>query len=134
MSSWLSPLRLPMVIVASLTIAGCEQPSAPCTVTGEVHVKGKPTEGVYIVLFPADGDTSMSAGSARTSGDGTYSIKVPRTGTYSVTAFYPATELDEGAVVEGPDQFAGRYRNREKPVTTIDIVEGDNVLEPLKLK
>jgi hypothetical protein len=134
MTSWLSFLRLPIAIVASVATAGCEQPSVPCLITGDVHVKGQPTEGVYIVLFRTDGDASTSAGSARTSSDGSYSIQVPHAGAYAVTAFYPSTVLDEGTVVEGPDRFAGRYRHREQPVTTIQVVEGPNPLEPLKLK
>lgn len=126
--------RLHLGIVSLLFVAGCGQPVAPCKISGEVQVKGEPTEGVYVVLFPAGGDASSSAGSARTNADGSYSMQVPHAGTYAVTAFYPATTLDEGAVVEGPDQFAGRYRDHEKPVTTIDVVEGDNIVEPLKLK
>jgi hypothetical protein len=134
MTSWLSLHRPLIAIVALLTAVGCGEPSVPCTITGEVQVKGRPTEGVYIVLFPTGADASVSAGSARTGADGSYSIQVPHAGTYSVTAFFPSTELDEGAVVEGPDRFAGRYRNREQPVTTIEVIEGANSLEPLKLK
>lgn len=123
-----------LAIACLLAPAGCGNSAVPCTITGEVLVNGKPTEGVYVVLFPTDAETTISEGSARTAADGTFSIKLPREGSYAVTAFFPSTELDEGAVVEGPDRFAGRYRAREKPITTINVIEGENHVEPFKLK
>jgi hypothetical protein len=119
--------------VVAMALNGCARPES-YTVTGQVRVDGKPAGGVYLAFYAADGVSESSLGSARSADDGSFALQLPSAGKYAVTAFWPSELLDEGAVVEGPDRFGGRYRNPRQPVATVMIQSGPNPLSPIDLK
>lgn len=121
------------MIAAAMTLAGCAKPESYAA-SGQVRVDGKPTGGVYLAFYAANSAPETSSGSARSTGDGGYSLQLPSAGEYAVTAFWPSELLDDGNVVEGPDRFGGRYRNPLQPVATVTINSGPNPLSPIDLK
>ena len=55
-------------------------------------------------------------------------------GEYAVTVVWPKVAVVEGEEQIGPDQLGERYSSLDKPVQTVTIVEGNNVLKPIELK
>jgi hypothetical protein len=127
-----------LLVVACLCVvgaglSGCAEPET-FVASGLVRVDGKPAGGVYLAFHDAVSASQGSPASARTVEDGSFEVRLPSAGEYAVTAFWPTELLDEGSVVEGPDRFAGRYRNPQQPVATVNVQSGANTLAPLDLK
>ncbi|MEQ9379493.1 MAG: hypothetical protein RJP95_01420 [Pirellulales bacterium] len=115
-------------------LCGCSETPESHDVTGQVLVNDAPGEGVYVAVYRIGDDADGNSHSARTRSDGTFSLSVPATGQYAVTAFWPSEEIDEDTVIEGPDRFGGRYRNPLQPVTTVIVNEGQNQIETIMLE
>lgn len=113
---------------------GCSETPEAHGVTGQVLVNEVPGEGVYVALYQTGEAADGIAHSARTSADGTFELSVPTTGLYAVTAFWPSIEMDEDTVIEGPDRLDGRYRSAHQPVATVEVQEGENKLETIRLE
>jgi|SRR5579883_215206 len=125
------------VILSALIESGCGTAEKLYPVTGQVFVNDRPAEGVYVALYPLSpietATQQPSAGSARTSKDGSFSLQV-RPGEYAVTVFWPKVTIEKSETIEGEDVFRGRYRNPKQPLQKVTIQEGDNTLPPIKLK
>ncbi len=129
-----------VVVALLLAVTGCnaEPPRREVfPVSGKLTVDGRPAEQALVYFHPADGQTSpfakvMADGTFR---PGTYTATdgVPA-GEYALTVQWPTVKLVEGEERLGPDQLAGRYSDRKKPVATIIVREGENVIPPLELK
>lgn len=122
------------LLAASLVlIAGCGGPR-PCIVTGKVLVDGRPAEGVYLVFYSAAGPPGRAdSGTARSGGDGSFSLAVSTPGETIVTAFWPTVTVKGVETIEGPDRFGGLYRDAARPVATATIQEGENKLPPIAM-
>ena len=55
-------------------------------------------------------------------------------GQYAVTAIWPKVAMKLGEEVVGPDQLDGKYSNKDKPVQTVTVKEGENQFPPFELK
>ena len=113
---------------------GCGGPR-PCTVSGKVLVDNSPAEGVYICFHTAgDSPGQPDSGSARSGDDGSFSLVVTKPGEAKVTAFWPTVTVKGQDTIEGDDRLKGAYRDPRRPVSTVTIHEGENVLSPISLK
>ena len=124
------------LLVVSIMSLGCRQSPSACYVSGEVVINEKPAEGVYVVFHStelAESNAPPIAGSARTDADGNFELQVSGPGSYAMTAFWPKVIVEEGQLVEGEDQFKGRYRDLKKPVLSIEIEAGENSLPQVRL-
>lgn len=122
------------LLVAFLFVAGCAQTDRSCPVTGRVSVNGKPAAGLYLVFTFADGKGRQNPATARTEKDGSFSLRVPESGEYAITAFWPKQIVEQGGTVEGEDAFKGRFRDPLQPASKVTITTGENALPPLDLK
>lgn len=116
--------------VVACMFVGCGTPP-PCQVTGTVHVNNAPASRVYVVLHNNDGST---AGAGCTGEDGKYQLAVTQPGEYPVTCFFPKVTKVMDDVIEGEDQFQGRFRDWQKPVTKATVKAGDNPLPTIELR
>ena len=120
---------LVLLVPIGAAAPGCGGPE-PCIVAGRVLVDGEPAGGVYVV-FHARGEV----GSDRSGEDGTFAAVIDEPGEASVTAFRPRSRTTEdGDLVEGPDEFRGRYRDPDSPVARLSVQRGENVLPPIELR
>ena len=55
-------------------------------------------------------------------------------GRYAVTVIWPKVAMKLGEEVVGPDQLDGKYSNKDKPVQTVTVKEGENQFPPFELK
>jgi hypothetical protein len=115
------------------TAFGCGGGPTPCVVSGTVLVDGQPTEGVYVVLHPLGRPASEDPGTARTGEDGSFSLVADSPGESSITAFRPKVKVEGDDVIEGADLFAGRYRDPQRPISRINVREGETKVPPIEL-
>jgi hypothetical protein len=132
------PIRLSLCgawlcAAAALVVSGCNRDTS-CAVVGDVLVNGKPADGVYLVFHPAADPTEGASVAVRTEEDGSFNWSVPQSGAYVVTAFWPEVIVSDEETIEEDDRFQGRYRQVKTPVTTIEIDDGMNLLDPLRLQ
>jgi hypothetical protein len=106
-----------LLLCGTLAATGCGGPSAK--VTGRVSCQGKPVAG--IILFSPKGEAGVNAGLAVTAPlqeDGSYEVRLPKIGAYSVVV----TPRD---VVLRPKPGAFDYPCDRSPLDR-DIKAGDN--------
>jgi hypothetical protein len=130
-------------ILLALLLAGCTRglgtrlPTYP--VSGTVSAGGKPAAGA-IVQLSAIGDPRLDGlfPHAIVDKTGAYRLTTYRTedgapaGTYAVTLRWPAPPAP--GQDKGPDRYAGRYADVERPIRRVEIKAGNNTLEPIELK
>ncbi|WP_156513200.1 hypothetical protein [Planctomyces sp. SH-PL62] len=122
-----------MTAAVLIATVGCGGPE-PCVVSGRVLVDDRPAEGVYVVFHTAGDSTGLAdSGSARSVEGGLFTAVVSTPGESKVTAFWPAVTVEGQDVVEGADRFGGVHRDPRRPVATVTIRQGENVLEPFSL-
>jgi hypothetical protein len=103
-------------------------------VNGTVLVDGQPAEGVYVVFHSAGGPAGRpDSGTARSGGDGSFSLVVNAPGESVVTAFWPTVTVKGVETIEGPDRFGGAHRDTNRPVARATIREGRNDLPPIAM-
>ena len=112
-------------------------------VTGNVSFEGKPTPGAVVLFLPADEPDKFTyrvAGTVDEDGAFEMQTSVPEgtrpgvaPGEYVVTISWnePARDRDSD---EGPDLVPSRYRDHRTSGLRVEIVEGNNELEPFDLK
>jgi hypothetical protein len=116
-------------ILVAAVLLGCSEPP-PCIVTGTVLVNNMPVGGVYVALHSVEGET---VGAGHTGEDGAFRLTVKTEGEYPITCFFPKVTKVGEDIVEGDDQFKGRYRNPQLPVAKAVVKPGDNALPPIQL-
>ncbi len=123
-----------LLAFAIFTICGCARPTPVCPASGQLRLNGRPLEGAYVV-FHALGNPQkeLSPDTARTLPDGSFIARVRGPGEYAVTVFWPQVTQENGDIVEGEDQFKGKYRKVDRPVQKVVIQKGDNALPPINL-
>ena len=134
-SSWLhaGALGIPAATLV-LLLAGCARTAKPCPVAGQLLVNGKPAEGAYVVFHAIDDPKRQQSPAATTTQkDGAFTTRVRGRGEYAVTVFWPAITEEEGDVIEGEDQFMGKFRDPQQPVLRVTIQDGENSLPPIEL-
>jgi len=112
-------------------------------VTGSVSFEGKPTPGAVVLFLPVDEPDKFTyrvAGTVDEDGAFEMQTSVPEgtrpgvaAGEYLVTISWnePARDRDSD---EGPDLVPPRYRDHRTSGLRVEIVEGNNELEPFDLK
>jgi len=144
-----------LAIICCVALGGCSEPSSDERLDvfpgrGRVSVGGLPAPGVLVVLVPAPGSAAAQAGfspSATTDADGTFELSTrgqndgAPAGKYAVTIqwFQVSDKPRPGpGMVPGfaprVDYFRGRYKSPHPAPGPIDIIEGENVLQPIDIK
>jgi hypothetical protein len=123
-----------LVLVWTLTIAGCGSQTAHNPVSGTVKIDGKPASRAWVCLVPLDG--SPQRPSAETLADGSFRMTGKDgavAGEYAVTVVWPTYTMNGGEEIQTGDQLKGRFGSREAPAAKATIQAGDNVIPPLDL-
>jgi hypothetical protein len=113
-------------------------------VTGSVSFEGKPTPGAVVLFLPADAAESSTYRVAGTVGeDGSFEMctTVPEgtrpgvaPGDYVVTiSWNELVDPRDRDSDEGPDLVPSRYKDHRTSGLRVEIVEGNNELEPFVL-
>jgi hypothetical protein len=104
-----------------------------------VTTDGKPAVGATVSFHPAgDSSTYPFVPHGKVSRDGAFVLTSYEAGDgapageYAVTVVW-RTENPEGDP-GGPDRLKGRYANPARPLTRVTVREGDNSLEPFRIK
>ena len=113
-------------------------------VQGTVTVKGKPAEGILVMIAPAEGSIAAKEHlqpSGTTDAEGRFSLSTYITadgapvGQYSVLLQWPTIPATGKKMplgfVKTVDQFKGKYMNPATSHWQITVKEGDNVLDPI---
>ena len=133
---------LPAWILMPLLLAGCfyghgsRLPTYPAS--GSVFVGGKPAAGAIVQLSGRD-DPKLAGlcPHAIVGADGSFRLTTYRTedgtpaGTYAVTLRWPSPAPPDRD--EGPDRFAGRYADPDRPLCQVEITPGNNLLHRIEL-
>lgn len=132
-----------LILLLAFSVSSCQKaekarlPIYPAV--GKLLVQGKPVEKVMVVLHPLNGLDLQGAPkpNAKTLADGTFMLSTydghdgAPAGKYAVLCFSFRNEADEDGYT---DRFLGRYSNPAKPVTTVEILPGENHLKTIDLK
>ncbi|HVU88352.1 MAG TPA: hypothetical protein VHD36_13610 [Pirellulales bacterium] len=128
------------MLVPALVAFGCSRAEQRLptrhVVKGSVTYNGQPLQGATVTFWPMPVDTHdwrAVRPIAIVDSDGTFAPNsyserdgaVP--GDYAVTLIYRASRAS-------PDVFRGRYADPEKPLLTVIVGEGENILPPIKLE
>jgi hypothetical protein len=127
----------------SLLLAGCaarlDRPETH-PAKGTVLFDGKPATGARLRLTSVDNPLlDKLVPHAEVAADGSYRLTTFRTadgapaGRYAVTLTWPLPGRP-GKEEQGPDRFKGRFADPRRPIGTVEIVAGENVLEPIPLR
>lgn len=128
-------------LLAVITLVGCnwEPPRLNVyPVSGSLLVDGRPADQALVYFHRTDGGQTKPFAKVAADGTfrpGTYTATdgLPA-GEYALTVQWPTVKVVEGEERLGPDQLAGRYSDPQKPVATIRVSAGENVIPPLDLK
>ncbi len=127
-------------IAPLLICIGCSESTLPVfPATGKLVINGQPAVGAIVGLHPSNGD--FDGRGTRPAGvvgkDGMFAISSfgikdgAPVGSYTVSIFWPQfPERDD----PGDDRLAGRFTNPKTSNLSIEIVEGENDLEPILLE
>jgi hypothetical protein len=130
--------------LVGLVLSGCHgaPKDRPATfpVKGQVLFDGKPAAGARVRLHATTGGAALAklCPHAEVAGDGSFVLTTFRTGdgapagSYALTLAWPAPPPPGRE--EGADRFKGRYADPRKPLRQVEILAGDNILEPVVLK
>ncbi|MDR3634785.1 MAG: carboxypeptidase-like regulatory domain-containing protein [Isosphaeraceae bacterium] len=133
--------RLPLAL---LMISACGPPAAPTipvhATTGRLlTAAGKPAAGATVSFHPAGQTKPLPfVPHGRVDTDGTFrltSYKVgdgTPAGEYDVTVTWRSTNPDGEDM--GPDRLKGKYADPKKPLCRTTVREGENLLEPFRLR
>jgi hypothetical protein len=113
-------------------------------VTGSVSFEGKPTPGAVVLFLPADAPDSLTyrvAGTVEEDGSFEMHTTVPEgtrpgvaPGEYVVTiSWNELVNPRDRDSDEGPDLVPSRYKDHRTSGLRVEIVEGNNELEPFNL-
>jgi hypothetical protein len=128
--------------LACLLVVGCsrfrpDHLSAHPT-SGSLFVSGKPAGGARVVLFAIGNARLEKLGPhAEVEADGSFRITTymkgdgAPEGTYALTITWPLPP-PRGKEL-GKDRLRGKYADPRQPARQVNIVAGDNVLEPIRL-
>jgi hypothetical protein len=131
-------------LILLVLLGGCRGPGAdrPPTfpVSGQVFYHDKPAAGARVQLNAAGGPLAPQrwCPHAEVGADGSFRLTTFRTGdgapagTHALTLTWPAPATPGRD--EGPDRFKGRYADPRRPLRQVEVLAGENVLEPIVLK
>lgn len=105
-------------------------------VTGSVTYNGQPMRGASVSLIPAVPNPKLKIPPfGEVKEDGTFAVTTygggdgAPPGEYKVTLTWSDNDPDSPS-----DLCKGRYASAKKPIATITVVEGENVVPPIELK
>jgi hypothetical protein len=131
------------MILLALVASGCwsagDDRPATFPVRGQVLMDGKPAAGARVLLTALGNPTLARLGPhAEVGADGSFRITSFRTGDgapagrYLLTLTWPLPPRPGKEV--GPDRFKGRYADPRRPLRQLEVVPGENIVEPIILK
>jgi hypothetical protein len=139
------PCRLALLLLACA--AGCSGASG-ARVSGAVHLDGKPLQGAAVHFWPRE-DLDLGVYQGKTGPDGRFQLKgrfgpEVKPGRYVVLLFLDVKK--DGTLPRDDDDWKElavpgalrntlppRYSDKANPPFTVEVKDGDNVLEPFQL-
>lgn len=107
---------------------------------GKVTLKGQPTHGAQLILYPkSDLGADVPAPRANVGQDGSFKLSTfaggdgAPEGEYVVTLRWYKLVKQGGDVVAGPNVIPRKYTNPQSSDITVRIAAGQNELPPIKL-
>ena len=130
-----------LLAAAGLAVAGCNQSSVKLyPVKGKVLFKDQPAEGARIAFLPAGEENSQYRGprpAATVANDGSFEIRTEPYGTgappgeYGILiTWYPPRD----ETLNPRNKLPNKYADPGKPLLKAIVKEGENNLEPFKLR
>lgn len=129
-----------LMLLVSLVI-GCAGKSTKVKVypvSGEVFYKDKPADGAVIHFHPVVKGAPPAFATVQM--DGTFLLTTytdsdgAAAGDYYVTITWREETPGDGETIIGPDRLGDRYSRRDETTLRATVTEGDNLLEPFKIK
>lgn len=129
------------MLLAFCLFTGCGGKSTKVKVypvSGEVFYKDKPAEGAVIHFHPVEKGAPPAF--AVVQEDGSFVLSTytesdgAAAGDYHVTVTWRDEKPGEGETIIGPDRLGERYSKRDATTLRATVTEGDNLLDPFKLK
>lgn len=133
-------------MLALAAALGCSEPTpigpAPQTVHGSVVYQGKPASGFRVTFYPQfDIGERQFAPSAKTDAEGKFTLTSYQAGDgapagkYAVTFEWPQ-EIETGDEYDAKptvDRLKGQFADPKKSKWNVDVVAGENRLEPFQV-
>jgi hypothetical protein len=131
--------------LATLLLTGCGESIKRLEVhpvQGKITYQGKSPAGAIVVLHPVDNsEPDRPRPTAKVEDDGTFVVKTYNPadgappGKYKVTVqLRKFEEKNDGSLVAGPHLVPERYSQIEKTDLHVEVVAGNNVLQPIVLR
>ena len=141
-----APDRLSLTTLALAALLGCGEPAplgpAPQAVHGSVAYQGKPASGFRVTFHPQfDLGERQFAPSAMTDAEGKFTLSSYKAGDGApagkdaVTIEWPqaVNTGDEYDAQPTIDRLQGRFADPAKSAWNVDVVAGENQLEPFQI-